>query len=562
MVKERDIAETVRRLEENMADRARKSLVWDIRKSLLNLSSDELFQIANGLGSGQDQDPTELNRGDPEECFQYIETFMYSKHLIDSEDGGMTKLLLLKDAVDEIVKKHCHDVTITTVVSQPTPTFSHNTDQSAHVPVSVGGIATAPQAFLDGAGDASSPALPTNSTNKLDTSNTEFLKMLSNYEEISKKLMQFVAPTHATPSPENVPLSPAIPSQPGFQTPISSPPGACRDVTQPARDGVVSLRELSYLQRKEFKVQGGQVGDLTSDISYNTVCKQIDEGIREGYADTEVVRGVLKIIRPGTFKEMLINKDDLTVVELKAFLQAHLREKTSTELFQELMCAKQEENETPQQFLYRVIGLKQRILFTSKQADAAIKYSPATVQDVFLHSVFQGFGHKHADIRRELKPLLSNSEVTDEIILRQVMRITTEDNERQKRLGTSRKHTATHAHSAQLELNMVKGTSHKQETADSQTKPDPVKELAAKVDDLTKMIEAMQKCYQPQPSYREPRLSHNRIQSNRGRPWGCPQCVDQQRQDCNHCFTCGEEGHRSAGCLKRQKRQGNSNRPL
>ena len=55
----------------------------------------------------------------------------------------------------------------------------------------------------------------------------------------------------------------------------------------------MSLRELSYLPRREFKVQGGQVGDQSSDISYNNLCKQIDDGIREGFSDSEIVHGVL-----------------------------------------------------------------------------------------------------------------------------------------------------------------------------------------------------------------------------------------------------------------------------
>lgn len=75
---------------------------------------------------------------------------------------------------------------------------------------------------------------------------------------------------------------------------------------------------------------------------------------------------------------MLTNKDDLTVLELKGFLQAHLREKNSTELFGELMSARQEGNESPQQFLYQVIALKQRVLITCKLSDAGIKYNPAT----------------------------------------------------------------------------------------------------------------------------------------------------------------------------------------
>lgn len=107
----------------------------------------------------------------------------------------------------------------------------------------------------------------------------------------------------------------------------------------------------------------------------------------------------------------------MTVAELKGFLQLHLGKRNSTELFQELMCAKQNEHETPQPFLYRVVGLKQRILFSSKQSKARMKYIPETVQGVFLHTVYQGIGHKHNDIRRELKPLLSDHTVADETIL-------------------------------------------------------------------------------------------------------------------------------------------------
>lgn len=36
--------------------------------------------------------------------------------------------------------------------------------------------------------------------------------------------------------------------------------------------------------------------------------------VREGFPDTEIVRGVLRIIKSGAFKDMLINKYDLTVI--------------------------------------------------------------------------------------------------------------------------------------------------------------------------------------------------------------------------------------------------------
>ncbi|KAL4009661.1 hypothetical protein ACER0C_003513 [Sarotherodon galilaeus] len=131
------------------------------------------------------------------------------------------------------------------------------------------------------------------------------------------------------------------------------------------------------------------------------MCKQIDEGIKEGFTETEVIRGVLRIVKPGVFKDMLINKDEITVNELKGFLRSHLGEKASTELFQELMCARQSEQETPQQFLYRMIGLKQKILFQSKQVSTDIRYEPKTIQEVFLHSIYQGPSQHHGPALQE-----------------------------------------------------------------------------------------------------------------------------------------------------------------
>lgn len=556
--------------------------MWDIRKSLLTLTAEELLRVAGAITPVSDVDQSELV--DQEECYDHINSFMYSKQLLETEDEGMVQLLMLKDAIDDILR--CRDVmsfqnvkgdselhtgqggdkfdnpvdfTEGSVTIQTPP--EHTTDthpQSRHTPTSVS--TTSPSGIVEPDSGFSKATM----LNAPDTSNTDLLRALASYEELSKKLIQCM-PAHALPLKTHMPSSqtPTPSSSVLLRQPDRNPLG--EHASQSAREGMVSLRELSYLSRREFKVQGGQIGDQSSDISYNNVCRQIDDGIKEGFSDSEIVRGVLKIIRPGIFKEMLINKDDMVVAELKGFLQTHLREKNSTELFQELMCTKQDENETPQQFLYRLIGLKQRILLTSKLADTNIKYSPATVQDVFLHTVYQGFGHKHADIRRELKPLLTTTGVTDEMILRHVMKITSEENERMKRLGSSRRQMVTNTHSAQLESDVVKPPNTKPESVGSkskQTKPDPLSDLTTKVEELTRLVEALQKQNQQQLTYSERQYNQSRTHSKRGKPYGCPSCVEQGRQDCKHCFTCGEEGHRAAGCLQRPRRQGNSNRAL
>ncbi|CAI5670091.1 unnamed protein product [Oreochromis niloticus] len=545
-----------------MAEGGRKSLVWDIRRSLLTLSAGELYKVAKKVGPADPGQP-ELDVTDQEGCFDHISSFMYSKPLLEAEDGGMVDLLMLKDFIDDVIENRhvCDDSE--DVDSPVTQTFTQ-TVQPARPSSGMGDSPTQPVPVTTIANMVNRPPVagttsPAGLASSIpDITNAELQEMLNSYEALGKRLRQSVmVPTEQSPRQPTGLLVQANLTQSDPLQP--HPPGQPR--ARPTREGMISLRDLSYLQRREFRVQGGQVGDHSSDISYNNICKQMDEGIREGFPDAEIVRGVLRIIKPGTFKDMLINKDDLTVLELKGFLQAHLREKNSTELFQELMCARQDESETPQQFLYRVIGLKQRVLFTSKMSDAGIKYSAATVQDVFLHSVYQGLGYKHSDIRRELKPLLSSGEVSDETILRHIMRITSEESERQKRIGSSRRQNTTSAHSAQSELNTLQEC-RKQDRPIDTTKTDPIKELTAKVNELAGLVEAMRQQTLARPSDLVNPYSQNRSRNRKDKTFGCPNCVEQNRPDCCHCFICGEEGHRAVGCLKKSKNQGNVNRSL
>lgn len=125
---------------------------------------------------------------------------------------------------------------------------------------------------------------------------------------------------------------------------------------------MVFNRDLPLLQCKELTIHRCKVGDRTSDISYNNLCKQIEKGVKEDHSEGKIIRGVFRLIKQVHFK------DDRTVAELKSLLLAHLEEKSSTELFQERMCAKQHNHDIPQQFLYRMTRLKQKVLFISKQA--------------------------------------------------------------------------------------------------------------------------------------------------------------------------------------------------
>ncbi|KAK0144753.1 hypothetical protein N1851_016793 [Merluccius polli] len=333
--------------------RVRKEVVWSIKRSLFKLSGANLYQIAKDIATDSSE-IEELSATDEEECTDYIISYMQSGALLGSEDEGVGELLMLNDVIGRMIVEAELAAAAKTPVGTNTSPTPPPSDHTSPPPSPNANNATMPSHLH------SNP--PVNAT----AQPVEDLRML--YEELGEKLRQ-------------------------WETTASSPAS-----TQNTPERVVPLKDLPYFQRREFKVHGGQIGDQSSEVSYGSISKQIDEGVREGFADAEVVRGVLRIIKPGTFRDMLSNKDDLAIPELRVFLRSHLGEKATTEMFQELMCARQAEQESPQQFLYRMIGLKQRLLFQSKQADTDISYDPKTIQEVFLNTIYQGLGAKHAEL--------------------------------------------------------------------------------------------------------------------------------------------------------------------
>lgn len=126
-----------------------------------------------------------------------------------------------------------------------------------------------------------------------------------------------------------------------------------------------------------------------------------------------------------------------------------------------------------------------------------MRYSPSTVQDVFLHTVHQGL-HKHDEIRRELKPLLADTSVTDEAILKQTQKIMSDESGRQRRLGPATRQRLTIVQSAQAEANAVQSPGVKEESVEKKSKTDVIQQLTDKVEKLTSLVEVMQQSIQTQ----------------------------------------------------------------
>lgn len=88
---------------------------------------------------------------------------------------------------------------------------------------------------------------------------------------------------------------------------------------------VVRLTDVvALLPCREFKMHGGVISDHGSDMSYSSSCRQIDEGLTEKFPESEIIHAVLRIIKPGHFKDMLTDKDDLKdLLDLYTINQYH-----------------------------------------------------------------------------------------------------------------------------------------------------------------------------------------------------------------------------------------------
>lgn len=155
---------------------------------------------------------------------------------------------------------------------------------------------------------------------------------------------------------------------------------------------------------------------------------------------------------------------------------------------------------------------------------------------MFLHTVYQGLSHRCKDIRNELKPLLADSDVTDDAILRHVMKITSDENERLRRLGPPTRAKPSMASSAQVSGETDRDVKAVKGSAAQKVQDDQIKHLTARIDALTSMVDAIQhsmptrteggcQCSASQLSFR--RVSRLRC---------CPRYADEGRQDCAHLW--------------------------
>lgn len=194
----------------------------------------------------------------------------------------------------------------------------------------------------------------------------------------------------------------------------------------------------SPMWRKELKISG-QIGEpgQKDRLTFSSLARQIESGLSKGYPESEIIDAVIRAITPGLqLRSYLEGKDKLTLPALRRILRCHYQERGATELYKQLTSEVQSGKETPQNFLIRAMDLRQKILFASQEDDSALKYDPALVQSLFMHTVLTGL--QNDNIKSDLQPYLLQTNTSDELLLEKLNIACTNEKERQDK----KKHAA------------------------------------------------------------------------------------------------------------------------
>jgi len=143
-------------------------------------------------------------------------------------------------------------------------------------------------------------------------------------------------------------------------------------------------------------------------LSYTSLAHQIDSGLGRGYKEEKIVEAVIRAINQGLrLRRYLEGELDLELARLRKILRSHYKEKGATEVNQLLSSAVQEAGETPQDFLARLLDLKQKVVFASQEAGSNLKYDLKLLRCMFLPSLLTGL--RNASIKMKIKPFLQNT---------------------------------------------------------------------------------------------------------------------------------------------------------
>lgn len=290
--------------------------------------------------------------------------------------------------------------------------------------------------------------------------------------------------------------------------------------------------------KKDLKISG-QIGDIKNGLNFISYVRQVEAAGEKGYSEKEIIDAVIRAIQPGSrLRSYLEGRELLDLVTLNSIVRSFYQEKTPTEWYQQLCGLTQDSKESPQEFLFRALDIRQKVIFASKDK-TSLSYDPVLVQNMFRHAVSTGL--RDDVIRSEYQSTLSKGDVSDEVLVQDLNAITARETERKAKIDTSRK------------AKVMNVSEEKSAPVTDITKEPKPGKLQLELEELRTQVASLQK----ELENRKPDTS---TRGKRSRPIrACENCRSTGER-CDHCFRCGSSEHWQRGCRK-PNLQGNDQRP-
>lgn len=294
--------------------------------------------------------------------------------------------------------------------------------------------------------------------------------------------------------------------------------------------------------RREFKIVGTIGAPNNKErVTYMNLCSQIEDARSKNYSDKEICQALRKAVSPGTeLRTVLDAKVDMTLETMLTFVRGYLQEKTATELYHELNSMSQKDDEDPQTFVLRAMGVRERIVKASASDSSGIHYDTKMIQSLFLHTIRTGLND--IAVKSEVKELLRDDETLDEEILSALNTAALEEHQRKAKTETVAKKRVA-INEASIRDSRTAGAS-----------VSAIDELMSPLLDTMKVMKEELKSLRHDVNSMHTQRGGGRG-GGRGRGRGgrraCEHCQrDNTGANCKHCWICGAGDHKSFDCTK------------